>query len=98
MNKPEILSDEAWEKINVKMGVDVIGIALNLDNRYTPMQQAELIVERCNLAAQAQRDDTYKKTLEQVIERLKEWQEVGTHLVSREAIKALKSQLEEVEK
>ena len=55
-DKPPLLSDEDWEKINKKTGIDVIDIALNLDNRYTPIKQANLIVERCNLTAQAQRE------------------------------------------
>lgn len=58
--KPPLLSDENWEAINQKAGIDVMDIVINLDGRYTPVQQAELIVERCNLTAQAQRDSDIK--------------------------------------
>jgi len=49
-----LLTYEDWNNINKKAGVDVIDIVINLDGKYTPVQQADLIVERCNLTAQAQ--------------------------------------------
>jgi len=68
-----VLTDEHWETINQKMGVDVIDIAINLDNRFTPNQQAELIVERCNLTAEAQRDYTERNMIKQFVEWLFDW-------------------------
>ncbi len=35
-----LLADKDWETINKRAGVDVMGIAINLDGRYTPMEQA----------------------------------------------------------
>ncbi|KKL54966.1 hypothetical protein LCGC14_2260090, partial [marine sediment metagenome] len=35
---------EDWEAINQKAGVDVMDIVVNLDGRYSPTQQADLIV------------------------------------------------------
>ena len=49
--KDTMMSDDDWEAINKKAGVDVIGIVINLDGKYSPSQQAALIVERCNLTA-----------------------------------------------
>jgi len=51
-----LLSGQDWEKVNRKCGVDIIDIVTNLDNRYTKVQQAELIAERCEKTAQTQLD------------------------------------------
>jgi len=63
--KDTVMGDEGWEAINKKAGVDVIDIVVNLDNRYTPIQQAELIVERCRLTAQTQAEISFKAGEEQ---------------------------------
>jgi len=55
-----VMSNKDWEAINQKAGVDVLDIVVNLDGRYTPGQQAELIVERCNLTAKAQAEISFK--------------------------------------
>lgn len=39
-----LLTGEDWEAINQKAGVDVMDIVVNLDGRYSPTQQADLIV------------------------------------------------------
>lgn len=49
-----LLSNKEWESINRKAGLDVIDIVINLDGRYTVVQQVDLIVKRCNLVAKAQ--------------------------------------------
>jgi len=48
------LGQEDWEQINKETGVDVIDLVVNLDKRYTPMEQAGLIVDRCNRAVKLQ--------------------------------------------
>ena len=56
--KETVMNGNDWEDINQKAGIDVMDIAVNLDNRYTVGQQADLIVERCNLVAKAQAEIT----------------------------------------
>lgn len=50
----ERISGKDWEVVNKKAGVDVLDIVVNLDGRYTPSQQADLIVERCEITAKIQ--------------------------------------------
>ncbi len=49
-----LLEGRDWESINKKARVDVLDIVVNLDGRYTPVEQANLIVKRCDLTAKAQ--------------------------------------------
>jgi len=49
-----ILNNNDWEDINHEAGIDIMDIVINLDGKYSLSQQADLIVERCNLAARAQ--------------------------------------------
>ena len=48
------LINEDWEDINQKLGIDVLDIVINLDDRFTKGEVAEKIVERCNETAKSQ--------------------------------------------
>ena len=61
-----------WEVINKRAGVDVLDIVVNLDNRYTPYQQADLIVERCKLTAKAQAEISFKAGMKEVVEDIRD--------------------------
>jgi len=86
-NPPEInpdgsrlLTGKDWEKINKKAKVDVMNIIVNLDNRYTPNQQMELIVERCDLTAQAQDTKTasiYQQKIEAMFREMETMLDFG---------------------
>lgn len=55
--KPPLLIDEEWEKINRKSRNDVVGMVMDFQhNRITASELMNKIVYRCNLTAQAQRE------------------------------------------
>jgi len=91
-----VMSDKDWEVINKEAGVDVIDIVVNLDNRYTPMQQAELIVNRCNLTAKHQAEITGKIMKQAGIREVVEWmREHSDTLSSKTTYRQLQAKLKE---